>query len=283
MYDYYEKRCEEEIAMFTDLAIERRRADTNTPGVKYEKKKAQGGTWEIIRITNEDGERAIERPRGIYATLNLERMDDLNEDECEDAMDEIARKLCEICDNDRIVPARILVVGLGNRDLTPDSLGPKSADKVFATMQILNCDEEKFDELECSEIAVISPGVSAKSGLDAADIVSGVSEKIKPDVIFAIDALASRAPTRLGRTIQISNTGIFPGSGVGNTRSEISQKHLGVPVIAIGVPTVMDSRHFSSDGVITGEPMFVSPREIDGIVTSAAKIIGGAINQAFGI
>ncbi len=283
MYDYFEKRCEEEISMFTDLAVERRRADTDVPGVKYEKKKTRGGTWETVRITSEAGEKAIGRPRGIYATLNLERMDDLDEDEREDATDEIARKLCEICDSDRIVPARILVVGLGNRELTPDSVGPKSADKVTATMQILNYDEEEFEELECSEIAVITPGVSAKSGLDAAEWVMGISGRLKPDVIFAIDALASRAPDRLGRTVQISDTGIFPGSGVGNTRAEISKRKLGIPVIAIGVPTVMDSRHFSSDGVITGEPMFVSPREIDGIVKSAAQIIDGAINQAFGL
>jgi len=283
MYEYYQKRSEEEISMFTDLAVERRRANAEAAGVKYEKKKTRGGTWETVHITSEEGEREIGRPRGIYATLNLERMDDLDDDECEDASDEIARKLCEICDHDRIVPARILVVGLGNRELTPDSIGPKSADKVTATMQIMNCDGEHFDELECSEIAVITPGVSAKSGLDAADWVIGISDRLKPDVIFAIDALASRAPDRLGRTVQISNTGIFPGSGVGNTRAEISKRRLGVPVIAIGVPTVMDSRHFSTDGVITGEPMFVSPREIDGIVKSAAKIIGGAINQAFGL
>lgn len=283
MFEYFKKRCEDEISMFTDLAVERRKADPNVSGVKYEKKKSQIGFWETVRITSEAGEASIGRPRGIYSTLNLERIDGLDEDERLDATDEIARKLCELCDADRIVPARILVVGLGNKDLTPDSLGPKSADEVMATMQIMNYDDERFYDLECAEIAVIAPGVASKSGLDAAEFVSGISAKLKPDVIFAIDALASRSPDRLGRTVQISNTGIFPGSGVGNTRSEISKKTLGIPVIAIGVPTVMDSRHFSSDGVITGEPMFVSPREIDGIVVSSAKIIGGAINQAFGI
>ena len=284
MYDYFKKRTEEEISMFTDLAVERRRANKDIPGVKYEKKKSwSGGSWETVRLTSEEGEASIGRPRGIYATLNLDRIDDLDEDECENAQDEIARKLCEICDSDRIIPARILVVGLGNRSLTPDSLGPKSCDEVVATMHILSYDEDAFYELECSEIAVISPDVSAKSGIDAAILVSGICDKIKPDLVIAIDALASRAPERLGRTVQISNTGIFPGSGVGNTRGEISKRAIGVPVVAIGVPTVMDSRHFSTDGVITGEPMFVSPREIDGIVRSSAKIIGGAINQAFGI
>ena len=283
MFDYYEKRSEKEISMFTDLAVERRRANTELEGVKYEKTKTAGGIWETVMITSYVGSAAIGRPKGIYATLNLERMDNLDEDECDDATDEIARKLCEICDANRIIPARILVVGLGNASLTPDSIGPRTADKVTATMQIMSFDADRFDELECSEIAVISPGVSAKSGLDAADWVTGISKTLEPDVILAVDALASKSPDRLGRTIQISDTGLFPGSGVGNTRKEISKKELGIPVIAIGVPTVMDSRHFSSDGMLTGEPMFVSPREIDGIVSVASSLIGGAINQAFGI
>ncbi len=282
-YEYYEKRRENEIFMFTDLASERRRADVKIEGVDYEKKKTSCGVWENVRIKSPKGAESIGRPEGIYATLNLERMDNLDDEECIDVTDELARKLCEICDEGRIIPAKILVVGLGNRDLTPDSIGPRAAGEVTATMQILNCDSERFYELECSEIAVISPGVSATSGLDAAEWVTGICTVLKPDVIFAIDALASRSPDRLGRTIQISDTGIFPGSGVGNSRKEISKRKLGVPVIAIGVPTVMDSRHFSSGGLLTGEPMFVSPREIDGIVDSAAQIIGGAINQAFGI
>ena len=137
MYDYFEKRSEDEISMFTDLAVERRRADTKCPGVKYEKKKTWSGfVWETVRITNEDGEASVGRPRGIYATLNLERIDDLDEDECENAQDELARKLCEMCDIDRIIPARILVAGLGNRNLTPDSLGPKASDEVMATMHL---------------------------------------------------------------------------------------------------------------------------------------------------
>lgn len=283
MYEYYERRREREVAMFTDLAVERRRADTAAAGVEYHKSAASCGSWETVRITSDEGAKSIGRPKGTYSTLSLERMDNLDEEETEDAKDEVARKLCELCDSGHIVPARILVVGLGNPHLTPDSIGPRAADAVTATLQIMKYDEERFDELECSEIAVISPGVSAKSGLDAAEWVIGICERLEPDVIFAVDALASRSPNRLGRTVQISDTGIFPGSGVGNARQAISRESIGVPVIAIGVPTVMDSRHFSSDGILTGEPMFVSPREIDGIVSVGARIIGGAINQAFGL
>lgn len=283
MYDYFNKREETEISQFTDLAVERRAADKKIPGIEYEKKKSSVGTWETVTVSSKEGEMAIGRPCGVYSTLNLERMDNLVLDEIEDATDEIARKLCEICDENRIIPGKILVVGLGNPEFTPDSVGPRSADEVTATMQIFSYDKERFNQLECSEIAVITPAVSGKSGIDAAEQVMGICDRIEPDVIFAIDALASRSPARLGRTIQISDTGIHPGSGVGNSRGAISEGVLGIPVIAIGVPTVMDSRHFSIDGMLTGEPMFVSPREIDGIVKVGAKIIGGAINQAFGI
>ena len=176
MYGYFKKREESEISMFTDLAVERRRADLSSPGIKYEKKKSKCGFWETVEVTSEKGEEAIGRPRGIYATLNLERMDELDIDELDDAIDDIARKLCEICDRNRIIPARILVAGLGNENLTPDTLGPRTAERVSATMQIERCDRERFLELECSEIAVIAPGVCGKSGLDAYEWVSSISE-----------------------------------------------------------------------------------------------------------
>ncbi len=283
MHGYYEERSEKDIYMFTDLAVERRRADERIPGVSYERRRTPVGSVETVKITSNEGALSIGKPMGVYLTLNTERMDDLEPDELEDTTDELARALCEICDSERIIPGRILVVGLGNGDLTPDSVGPRAADETLATLQIMKYEGERFEELECSEIAVISPGVSGKSGLDAQDQVIGISKRIEPDVIFTIDSLASRSPLRLGRTIQLSNTGISPGSGVGNKRGRIDRESVGVPVISIGVPTVMDSRHFTSDGYLTGEPMFVSPREIDGIVRNAARIIGGAINQAFGI
>ena len=218
-------------------------------------------------------------------------MDLLDLEAIEDAQDEVARELCYMCDMSDVVPARVLVVGLGNPELTPDAVGPEAARGVRATMHIKDFDSEFFEGLECSEIAVLSPGVSASSGMDASIAVKGVCEKIKPNVIFAIDALASRAAERLGRTVQISNTGIFPGSGIGNGRCAISQETVGVPVIAIGVPTIIDSRMFCYDAwgndpyarCGARESMFVSPKEINEIVRSAAKIISGGINQAFGL
>jgi len=137
---------------------------------------------------------------------------------------------------------------------------------------------------------VCSPGVAATSGLDAAVTIRGLCEALGPDAVIVVDALASRSPERLGTTVQICNTGIAPGSGLGNPRQPISIDTVGVPVIAIGVPTVIDSRmfYYNPNGERRPKPeicpsMFVSPKEINDIVSAAALIIGGGINQAFGI
>ena len=194
-------------------------------------------------------------------------------------------ELCRLVDGLDVYPERLLVVGLGNIELTPDSVGPKSADGINATLHIRETDAACFSALECSAIAVLCPGVSAKSGMDAAKTVSAVCRAIHPNAVIAIDAISARSPSRLGRTIQLSDTGIFPGSGIGNPRGAITKETVGAPVIAIGVPTIIDSRCFISgiDQANMGEGMFVSPKEINEIVTVASKIIGGGINQAFGI
>lgn len=278
---------------YTDLACERRRADIGLEGVDYKKEKGIIGTWERIKISSKEGARSIGRPIGIYDTLALDRMDVMDLDAIDDAQDEIARELCYMCDVMDIIPEKVLVVGLGNPQLTPDSIGAEAAREVKPTMHIKDFDAELFDGLECSQIAVITPGVNATSGMDAGIAVKGVCEMLNPDVVFAVDALASRSTERLGTTVQISNTGIIPGSGIGNGRIAISRQTMGVPVIAIGIPTVIDSRMFwldaqgesASRGIAKGarESMFVSPKEINEIVKVGARIVGGGINQAFGL
>ncbi len=267
-------------AFYSDLAMERRRADTSLSGVEYKEMPASVGKWEKIRITSEDGAHSIGRPMGSYNTLSLSRMDLLEPEEIEDAADEVARGLCELCSALSVAPAKILAVGLGNSRLTPDALGTKSMETVRATMQIKSFDEDMFDGLFCSEIAVLCPSVSAVSGMESADTVSAVARAIKPDLIIAVDAIASSSADRLGSSIQLSDTGIFPGGGVGNSRKEITENTVGVPVIAIGVPTVINSKILSEN---IREGMFVIPKEIDAICDNAARIIGEGINQAFGI
>ena len=291
MFGYTERDYERDFP-YTDLASERRRADVTLAGVDYKRESTPVGGWERIKITSEEGARSIGRPRGIYDTLECSRMDLLSGEEIDDAIEEIARELCYIFDEGGLYADRLLVVGLGNPNLTPDAVGPMAAARVRATMHIKESDERLFSSLECSEIAVCSPGVAASSGMDASLTVRALTEIIKPDAVIAIDALASRSPTRLGRTVQISNTGIMPGSGLGTSASPINERTVGVPVIAIGVPTIIDSRMFwldaqsesvgVGDAVGVKEAMFVSPKEINEIVEVAAAIIGGGINQAFG-
>ena len=265
----------------SDLALERHRADTDLAGVELRRERASVGVWERIKISTEAAAASIERPIGHYHTLTLPDMHTLDLAASEDAKDEISRELCRLCEYSSILPDRILVVGLGARDLTPDSVGPLTAQKVSPTMHIRQMDEAAFLALDCSEIAVIAPGVSASTGIDTAEIVKGVVRRILPDLVIAVDSLAARSPERLGKTIQLSDTGILPGSGLGRHSSAISLGTLGVPVFALGVPTVISSEFvFASE---SAEQFFVSPKDINPIVNAAAEIIGGGINQAFGI
>lgn len=289
---FYTERDYKNDHPYTDLACERRRADTSILGVNYKKELGIVGTWERIRISSEEGAKTIGRPMGSYNTLQLDRMDLLEEESIQDAADEVARELCYMCDLNSVVPEKVLVVGLGNAELTPDSVGPETCKGIKATMHIKSFDNELFESLECSEIAVLAPGVSAKSGMDAAEIVKGVCSVLKPDVVFAVDSIAARSTKRLGTTVQISDTGILPGSGIGNCKSPIDKDNIGVPVIAIGVPTVIDSRMFWLDARGEGEAadphavadaMFVSPREISEIVKVGSRIVSEGINQAFGL
>ena len=190
-----------------------------------------------------------------------------------------------VFDDISVMPARILVVGLGNPTLTPDALGPRTAERIKATMHIREYDEELFDALECSEIATISPGVSAHTGLDTGVIIKAICEAISPDVVIAVDSLMTRSENRLGRTIQISDSGIFPG-GLGNLKTPITRSGVGVPVIGIGVPTVISSRLLTNDlgdKPILTEPHLLVPKNIDEITRVGARVISGAINQAFGL
>ena len=275
-----------EVSFDSDLALERRRASTYVEGVDYKRDVCIGGVWERIKVTSEAGAKNIGRPIGLYDTLTLPSLDSIMPDDIEDAKDEIARELCRMCDLCDISPSRILVVGLGNRDLTPDAIGPSAAAEVDATMHIKGEDRDLFDTLGCSEISVFCPGVTSNSGMESAKIVKSVVDSVKPTVVFAIDSLASRSKERLGNTVQISNTGIIPGTGVGHRGEKIDEELLGVPVIAIGVPTVISTAALSADSFGfkgNSDSFFVSPRGINKIVKNGAQIIGGGINQAFGI
>ena len=285
MSNQFNQQSQAEAYYGSDLACERRKADPSVRGISCYTEKCGDFKWERIEITSHEGEAEIGRPQGSYDTLSMPRMDLLDDEQIEDAANEIAKELCTIFQKSSITPTRLLVVGLGNSSLTPDSIGPKAADSVNATMHLSRCEPDTFRMLECSEISVTIPGVMAKTGIESTDTVSALCDTIEPDAVIAIDSIASKSPARLGTTIQISNTGIFPGSGIGNKRRALNERTLGIPVIAIGVPTVISAKSFlltEEDYNPSYDDLYVSPRDIDGIVSASAKIIAMGINQAFG-
>lgn len=270
----------------SDLACERRRADVAMSGIQFRTEGMGAYRWERLSVTTAEAAEAIGRPIGNYNTLNIPELSTLDDADIADAANEISKELCIMLDKLGVIPERLLIVGLGNRDLTPDSVGPLVAERVTATMHVKNFDRRFFTDLDCSEIAVCVPGVTSKTGMEAAETVMAICERIEPDAVIAIDSLASRSTERLGKSIQISDTGIFPGSGIGNGRRPLSEATLGAPVIAIGVPTVINARILIGESENASEApddLFVSPKDIDTIASVSARIIAEGINQAFGI
>ena len=272
----------------SDLALERMRAPLECEGVLFrrEEKMLAGKAlrWERIRIFSQEGAKAIGRPEGNYNTLSTERMDKLTREEISEVAREIADELKGLHPTQSLSSLMILVVGLGNMGLTPDSVGPRAASMINATLHVSRYDEELFESMNCAQIAVIAPGVRSESGIDAADAAGAICEVLLPDLVIAIDSLAARDISRLGTTVQISDTGIFPGSGIGGRRMPINEETMGAPVISIGIPTVI-----SASDLCLGEcdaapsDLFVSPTVIDAIAKSGAEIISKAVNMAFGI
>ena len=264
--------------LYTDLMSERKRADASE-GVEFKRYPSASGVWERVRITSAKGAASIGRPIGNYSTLHTDPMSFVDKYSKDEIEEEIANELWDLCDMNNIIPKRVLVIGLGNRRLTPDSLGPTAAELVFPTKHIKDESEDIFGRLSCSEIAVSVPDVKSASGLDTLDTIKGISDKIKPTLIIAIDALCARDEERLGKTVQIADTGIFSGSGVGTRNQDISKESLGVPVISIGIPTVIDVGAVSK----RGGRMLVTPSDINTVISTGAGVISGGINKAFGI
>ncbi len=273
------------MAIRTDLALEKRELAGECEGVKCEEETNEHVKITRIEVINEKGESAVGKPQGHYITIEMEGFTD------ESSIDGERRKAVTNELNKMIPPeGTALVVGLGNSDITPDALGPKTADKIFATRHISEEFAESIGLGHLRSVCAICPGVLGKTGIETAEIILGVVKKINPSVVIAVDALASRNLSRLGCTVQLSDTGICPGSGVGNSRSEISQKTLGVPVIAIGVPTVVDAETLaeeltgkeasSNSKNDTAQKMMVTPREIDSVIDHASGLLSNSINCA---
>lgn len=230
----------------TDLALEERERfeDDNVEisGVELDEEYNDETDIKVtkVNITTEKGAKAMAKPKGIYITIEAPNMSVPDEDYHREISCELAKQLKSLMTKEDKEQS-ILVVGLGNSQITPDSLGPKVVDNLLITRHIVNeYGKVALGREKIHKISGIIPGVMAQTGMEASEIVRGVVAETKPDMVVAIDALAARNTKRLNRTIQIANTGIHPGSGVGNHRNGLTQRSLGVPVIAIGIPTVVE-------------------------------------------
>ncbi|MDR2647893.1 MAG: GPR endopeptidase [Oscillospiraceae bacterium] len=274
----------------TDLAVE---CTENTAGAKNGLRWTEDfdGDVKIIRVfvENEDGARAIGKPIGQYITIEVPPFGD-NADVPGIGMERVATELRAL-----LPPiGAILVVGLGNRDITPDALGPKTVSQVMATRHISGELARSAGMGDLRQVVCLQPGVLGRTGMESSELIGAAVGKLDPAAVVTVDALASRRLSRLGCTVQIADSGIVPGSGVGNARAEINAACMGVPVFSIGVPTVVDAATLAAD-LTNGanrplclreeiDPavaqMMVTPREVDLLIERAARMLAMAINRA---
>ena len=279
----------------TDLALEARELwqesagkTTRLAGVKATKRKQEGYPVTRVDILDQRGEEALGKPRGTYLTVDLTTFWQRREDFFQRAVRAVGAPLKEL------VPTEgpVLVVGLGNRAMTPDAVGPLAADHVLVTRHLISAMPRQFSGFR--PVSVLRTGVLGTTGVESAESVRGLAAEVKPACVIAVDALASRRTGRVCAAVQLSDTGIIPGSGVGNHRSALNRETLGVPVIAIGVPTVVDSATLAADlleesGITnideeklrgSQQNLMVTPRDIDAQVRDLGKVIGYGINWA---
>ena len=271
----------------TDLAVEARElAGGKVSGVDYKTYSESGLSISRLTVRTDKAKQALGKDKGTYITVALPSLTD-NFSSTDKRLAAIGSEIR------RLLPVNglILVVGLGNEEITPDSLGPKTALKVLATRHIQGelARSSGLDRLR--PVAVMNTGVTGQTGIETGEYILSVVKRIRPNAVVAIDALASRRLERLGTTLQISDAGISPGAGVGNHRTRINSETIGVPVISIGVPTVVDVRTLAGDLLTNiGESaddlpaltkdMVVIPREIDLLTERASRLLGFALNAA---
>ena len=268
----------------TDLAVEahelsRREAKnaTEIDGVISDVRTEDGITVTNIEITNENGSKALGKAIGNYITIespNLKYSIDIYERVCTLISEEI-RKMTDIKSD-----SLTLVVGLGNRDITPDALGTEVVSRLLVTHHIKQNMKDFFDD-NISGVCALIPGVLGTTGIETAEIIKAVSEKVKPNLIIAVDAMAAADIRRVSTTVQISDTGIQPGAGVGNNRACLNAETIGAKVIAIGVPTVIDAATISKVEIPKElAPLMVTTKDIDLVIERTAKTVANGINLA---
>lgn len=292
----------------TDLALEVKESfpedNVEIPGVIVNEKRAKNSHIKVttVEIENDEGAKLMGKPVGIYVTFEMQK-DDFTDDERDKLIGLLCQNIRKLAGG--IEGKEILIAGLGNRELTADALGPFVVDRLKATRHLVKEFGEDFQiHHKLQKVSAISPGVMAQTGMETAEILKGIIEETSPDFLIVIDALASRSVERLCTTIQMTNTGICPGSGVGNNRNALNEESLGIPVIAIGVPTVVDAKTIVANsiegmlykyGISENEAevflkdllnpdmggMFVTPKNIDELIENIGLTVAQALNKSF--
>lgn len=305
----------------TDLALERRdlynkahNIEKDIDGIETEEEKINEQIIvSRVKVTNEKGEEAIGKPQGNYITIDIRNLKIAHEREIQEASEAVTKELKALLEKHIGPKESILVVGLGNIYVTPDALGPKVINEIDITRHLLEYMPEALDE-NTREVSAVSPGVLGTTGIETLEILKGIVDNIKPKSVIVIDALASRSIERISSSIQLADTGIVPGAGVGNARKELTEKTLGIPVIAMGIPTVVEAATIAADSltlliqkvqeqaqsndflnklqeedkyelikeVLAPEEynFIVTPKEIDGLIEKMKDVVARGINFA---
>lgn len=279
------------MAFRTDLAveaIENHKTAAALPHVRQSDRMLDGFAVHEIRILSEDAAREIGKPQGRYLTLELDALIRREEDAFPRACKALSTLLRELLPHPNDGP--VLIAGLGNRMITPDAIGPQTADHVIATRHLVAQSPAIFADWR--PVSALAPGVLGQTGVETGEVICGVLDRVRPAAVIAVDALAAGRLSRLLRTVQLADTGITPGAGVGNARAALNKETLGVPVIAVGVPTVVDGAtlaHEISSQLEQpacealddlSQPVMITTRDIDREVADISRMIGYAVNMA---
>ena len=279
------------MAFRTDLAveaIENHKTAAALPHVRQSDRTLEGFAVHEVRILSEDAAREIGKPQGRYLTLELDALIRREEDAFPRACKALSTLLRELLPHPNNGP--VLIAGLGNRMITPDAIGPQTADHVIATRHLVAQSPAIFADWR--PVSTLAPGVLGQTGVETGEVICGVLDRVRPAAVIAVDALAAGRLSRLLRTVQLTDTGITPGAGVGNARAALNKETLGVPVIAVGVPTVVDGATLAHEISSQlgqpacealddlSQPVMITTRDIDREVADISRMIGYAVNMA---
>lgn len=279
------------MAFRTDLAveaIENHKSAAALPHVRQSDRMLEGFAVHEVRILSEDAAHEIGKPQGRYLTLELDALIRREEDAFPRACKALSTLLRELLPRPNDGP--VLIAGLGNRMITPDAIGPQTADHVIATRHLVAQSPAIFADWR--PVSALAPGVLGQTGVETGEVICGVLDRVRPAAVIAVDALAAGRLSRLLRTVQLADTGITPGAGVGNARAALNEETLGVPVIAVGVPTVVDGATLAHEISSQlgqpacealddlSQPVMITTRDIDREVADISRMIGYAVNMA---